>query len=205
MRITGSKMKASTCYVFTYCHRNMACHHLHLPSCGRNLDPEGKHPDTVTIWDLNPEHMQPPHHTHRRRKTGQKLINMCSGGFFQGKQSGRSVHLQIHINLEGVATHSSFASMPPLGCVHLIVVVIVESVFCCVSLQNSLQHKTREKHSATASETKLKILCGYKLLVVNHKWHWLCPDCVHVLCCRVERVCVKNPRFRVYQWLSHDI
>lgn len=40
-----------------------------------------------------------------------------------------------------IPTHSSFASMPPLWSVHL-VVVVVEGVFGCVCLQNSLQQKS---------------------------------------------------------------
>lgn len=44
----GSEWLRSAC-VSTYCHRYMACRRLRLPSCGLNLDPEGKHPDAVTI------------------------------------------------------------------------------------------------------------------------------------------------------------
>lgn len=33
-----------------------------------------------------------------------------------------------------VVTYSSFAPMSPLGSVHLIVVIIIESIFCCICL-----------------------------------------------------------------------
>ena len=42
-------------------------------------------------------------------------------------------------------TYSSFAPMSSLGSVHLVVIVIVESIFCCVCLQNPLRETERKK------------------------------------------------------------
>lgn len=46
---TKEQERRTPASISTYCHRYMACRRLRLPSCGLNLDPEGKHPDAVTM------------------------------------------------------------------------------------------------------------------------------------------------------------
>ncbi len=54
-------------------------------------------------------------------------------------------------------TYSSFAPMSPLGSVHLVVVIIIESVFCCVGLQNPLRQKETENKKKTFYSALIKL------------------------------------------------
>lgn len=120
---TKEQERVAPASISTYCHRYMACRRLRLPSCGLNLDPEGKHADAVTISTNTQPHV--PVTSHRDPPRRQQWL-------FCVLREPRS---------DVIPTHSSFASVPPLWSVHLVVVVVVEGVLGCVCLQNSLQQR----------------------------------------------------------------